>query len=127
MKTFALPLIMVLVGVLILPLSAVDVGRRIAMWDDGVETSAGDVSIELPEQESRIPIAWINRYPTTLQMTSGDCSTALRLPTGKIGHGGYCMSGRTMLPGLTRPTQTRCSPRRLRWSTASRSSNGRRS
>ena len=61
MKTFALPLIMVLVGVLILPLSAVDVGRRIAMWDDGVETSAGDVSIELPEQESRIPIAWINR------------------------------------------------------------------
>ena len=58
-------------------------GLRMAMWDDGVETVSDQIEVELPEQESRVPIAWLERYPSIHEKADCDCSEALRLPSGK--------------------------------------------
>ena len=62
---------------------AMGIGLRMAMWDDGVETVSDQIEVELPEQELRVPIVWLESYPSIHEKADCDYSEALRLPSGK--------------------------------------------
>jgi hypothetical protein len=61
-----------------------NIGLRLAMWDDGVEDPSGSIYVELPEQKALVPMSWMESYPSLLTRAFGDRSFALRLPTGKF-------------------------------------------
>ena len=73
------------------PAGGMDVGLRLAMWDDGVEMSNGQTAIESPELGSSVPVAWLGKYPELLFVANGDASTALRLMTGKLDSSGRAL------------------------------------
>ena len=74
------------------PLSGGEIGLRLAMWDDGVESVSGATEIELSEQNARIPLAWMQQYPALLAKAGGDSSSFLRLRSGKVDGTGRQMS-----------------------------------
>ena len=65
-------------------LSGMNVAMRLSLWDDVIESNTGQSEIELQEQESRVPMSWLEKYPILLSQAYGDYSTALRTLTGKF-------------------------------------------
>ena len=86
------------------PALGMNIGLRLAMWDDGVEDASGQVYIELPEQKAVVPVSWMESYPSLLTMAHGDSSTALRLPTGKFDASGTPMYAWQDFVAGTNPT-----------------------
>ena len=81
-KTYSAFVLFVCLATYSLP--GMNIGLRLSLWDDGVEPATGQSEIELQEQRLRVPMSWLEKYPTFLLQTYGDYSTALRTPTGKF-------------------------------------------
>ena len=88
------------------PLLAEEIGLRLAMWDDGVESASGATEIELSGHRARILLTWAQEYPTLLAQAWGDGPSALRLRSGKVDGVGRQMCVWEDYIGGTNPLET---------------------